>query len=137
MSSFHAKPVKKILSLPCASAEDGLPFPLKRRRGAKIFRAYVIISFFSDWNSTNVFVAMLAAVGTVTLSKKLEISHCEKEALVIEVVVAPSFWVKSQNNVILGEIKAFMHILVEHEFSIHIVFLLCHSSKVTKISPPH
>ena len=67
--------------------------------------------------------------------KKLEISHCEKEALVIEVVVAPSFWVKSQNNVILGEIKAFMHILVEHEFSIHIVFLLCHRSKVTKISP--
>ena len=50
---------------------------------------------------------MLAAVGTVTLSKKLEISHCEKEALVIEVVVAPSFWVKSQNNVILGENQSF------------------------------
>ena len=80
---------------------------------------------------------MLAAVGTVTLSKKLEISHCEKEALVIEVVVAPSFWVKSQNNVILGENQSFYawHILVEHEFSIHIVFLLCHRSKVTKISP--
>ena len=78
---------------------------------------------------------MLAAVGTVTLSKKLEISNCEKEALVIEVVVAPSFWVKSQNNVILGKIKALMHILVEHEFSIYIVFYYAIDQRSQKYPP--
>ena len=69
--------------------------------------------------------------------KKLEISHCEKEALVIEVVVAPSFWVKSQNNVILGENQSLyaLHILVEHEFSIHIVFYYVIDQRSQKYPP--